>query len=172
MRAQASRTAPPTAATGPTEGRSGGARRETSPRSRSTTRPGASRASFPTYSLLDDGRVVARRHQLFVFGVPLDVARDERAQRNDCETPAARIGQRRGCEHAAEATPFARLVDLGVREGDPTVPAPVRREADQSAAEPELVAARLGRVDDIGLRRAADHGLELAARPEVLKQLP
>src|SRR3989442_180846 len=102
----------------------------------------------------------------------LDVARDERAQRNHCETLAACISQRRGCETAAEAAPFARLVDLGVREGDPTVPAPVRRKADQAAVEPELVAAPLGRVEHVDLGRLAGHRFELSALPEVLEQLP
>ena len=41
--------------------------------------------------------------------MPLDVVRDERAQRNHVEALAGRVVQRRGREPASEATPFQRL---------------------------------------------------------------
>src|SRR3954451_4224882 len=76
--------------------------------------------------------VVVRSNQPRIFGVLLDVVRDERAERNDVKSLAACVVQRRSGETAAEATPLPRLVDLGVREGDPAVPAPVSGKADQS----------------------------------------
>ncbi len=60
----------------------------------------------------------------------LDVACDERAQRNDVEALPGRVIERRSREPAAEAAPFPRLVNLGVGEGDPVVPAVVSGRAE------------------------------------------
>ena len=59
-----------------------------------------------------------------------------------------------------------------MREGDPAVAAPVRGETDQAITDPELVAARLGRVDHLGLGDGSGSGLELVGPSEVLDQLP
>src|SRR5207237_8989604 len=90
---------------------------------------------------------------------------DERAERQDSEALAARVLERGRGEAAPEAAALARLVHLGVREGDAAVAAPVRGEADQAAAELELVAALLGPVDDLGVggRDRAGARLELGA---------
>src|SRR5207244_8532466 len=65
----------------------------------------------------------------------------------------------------------ARLVHLGVREGDAPVPAPVGGEADQTAAEPELVTVRLGYVDDLRVCDGSVSRLQLVVAAEILEQL-
>src|SRR5918911_3727240 len=102
-------------------------------------------------------------HEVLVLGVRLDIVGDERAERQDPEAPAARVVERGRGEAAPEAAALARLVDRGVDERDSAVAAPVGGEADQAAVEPELVAAALGHVDDLGVaRRGAGRVLELA----------
>jgi hypothetical protein len=94
----------------------------------------------------------------------LDVVRDEGAERNDVQALAACVVQRGGGETAPEPTPLARLVDFGIRGGDPAIPAPVSGKADQTLGKPKLVPACLGQVDHLGCRRVARHILELLAR--------
>jgi hypothetical protein len=80
------------------------------------------------------------------------------------------VVQRCGGEAAAEAAAFASLVHFRVRERDPSVPATIRRQPDEASVQPQLVAARLGHVDDLGLRHGAGRGFELAGAAEILHQ--
>jgi hypothetical protein len=68
--------------------------------------------------------------------VPVDVVRDEGAERDDVETLPTGVFQRGGCETAAEAVALAGFVHLGVREGDAAVSTPVGSETDEASAEP------------------------------------
>ena len=82
---------------------------------------------------------VLRGHEVYELRVPLDVVRDEGAERDDLEALLRRIRQRDRGEAASEAAALARLVDLSVRESDPVVPAAVGGEADQPSVEPQLL---------------------------------
>src|SRR6266571_5304834 len=73
---------------------------------------------------------------------------------------------------SAAAAPLPRLVNLGVGEGDPVVPAVVGRKADQALGKPKFIPARLGHVDDLGFCRITGDVLELPGRAEILDQLP
>src|SRR2546423_2179589 len=112
--------------------------------------------------------------ELLVLRMRLDIVGDERAKRWNPEALAVRVVERGRGEPAAEAAALARLVHLGVREGDAAVAAPVGGEADQAAVEAELVAAAPGHLDDLGVGRRGrpGRGLELAGAAEVLDQLP
>src|SRR5436190_12652532 len=94
---------------------------------------------------------VAGRHELLVLGMPLDVVREERAERDDVDALPPRVLERGGCEPAAEAATLARFVDLRVREGDAALPAAVGREPDQPPVQPELVPARPRDVRYLGV---------------------
>src|SRR5439155_15603644 len=104
---------------------------------------------------LDSALAVPGGDELLVLGVQFDVVRDERAERNDLQPLTACVRQRLGGEPAAEALAFAGFVHLGVRKGNAAVSPPVREQTDQAPAEPKLVAARLGHLDDLGLLRCA-----------------
>ena len=104
--------------------------------------------------------------------MPLDVARDEWAQRNDVEALTACVVQCPSGKPTAETTALPRFVNLGVREGDPALPAPVSRESDHPGGEPKLIAARLRHVDHLCFRRASADVFELLARAKILDQLP
>jgi hypothetical protein len=100
-----------------------------------------------------------------------DVVAHERAEREDLEAVAPRVGERCRSEAAAEAASLALLVDLGVEERDPVVPAVVRGHANPAVAEAELVLGCLGDVDDLGIVRPCGDCFTLA-RLEVVDQLP
>src|SRR6266508_505777 len=114
---------------------------------------------------------IAGGDQVLVLGVPLDVARDEGAERSDLEALPAHVLERRCGQPAAEAAARALFVDLRVRERDPAVPAVVGRDPDQPLAETKLVAGCLGDVeDDRVLRRGRDR-LGWFGRAEVVDKL-
>src|SRR5437588_12487881 len=100
--------------------------------------------------------------------MPFDEARDERAEWHDVEALTACVVQRRLCQAAPEAAALARLVYLGVRECDAALPAPVCGQPHEPPAKPQLVAAGVRDVDDLGLSRRAGGGLELVGAAEVL----
>src|SRR4249919_1877628 len=81
----------------------------------------------------------------------LDVAGDEWAEGHDDEPLPAHVFECGFCEAVAEAAALVGLIDLGVYEDDAVVSPSVGGKADDPTSEPELVAARLGRVDDLGL---------------------
>src|SRR5258705_5341449 len=76
----------------------------------------------------------------------LDVPGDEGAERHDDERFLIRVFECGLCEAVAESTALVRLVDLGVYEDDAVVSPSVGDKADDTISEPELVAARFGRV--------------------------
>ena len=100
-----------------------------------------------------------------------DVVAHERAEREDLEPVAPRIGERCVSEAAAEASALALFVDLGVEERDAVVPAVVGGHADPPVAESQLVLGRFGDVDDLGIVRPCGDCFTLA-RFEVVDQLP
>lgn len=106
-----------------------------------------------------------------VLRVLVDVVRDERAERNDLELLVSRIRQRDLGEAAAEATTLTRFVNLGMREGNPSVTTPVSGEPDQTAAEAELVTTGLRDVHDLRLGDRPISRLQLIGSVEERKQL-
>src|SRR5947199_2880295 len=99
-----------------------------------------------------------------------DVVRDERAERGDLEALTRGVIEGGRCEASAKAAPLAGFVYLGMREGNPAVPAPVGDETDQAATEPEFVAVRLRDVDDLGLFRVTGRNLGLVGSAEIVYQ--
>jgi hypothetical protein len=67
--------------------------------------------------------------------MPLDVVRDERAERHDREVLPACVVERVVDELRPEAAPLARRVDLCVRERDPLATPAVSCEPDATVAE-------------------------------------
>jgi hypothetical protein len=106
-----------------------------------------------------------------VLGVLVDVVRDERAERYDLELLVSRIRKRYLGEATAEAMALARLVNLGMREGNPSVATPVSGEPDQAAAEAELVTTGLRDVHDLRLGDRPVSRLELVGSVEEREQL-
>ena len=90
-----------------------------------------------------------------MLGMLLDVPGNEGTEGHDDEPFPARVFECGLCETVAEAAALVRLVDLGVYEDDAVVSPSVSGEADDPTSEPELEAARLRRVDDLGLCQAA-----------------
>lgn len=112
--------------------------------------------------------------ELLVLRVLFDEVRNERAKGNDLQTVRTRIVKGARDQPAAEAAPFAGLVDLGVRERDAFALSAVRKQADSAAVEHELVAVSLqnGRDDELVRRFRLVERFDLAAAVEVLDELP
>src|SRR5215203_4508421 len=80
--------------------------------------------------------VVAGGHQILELGMLIDYVPHERAQRHDLEPLPARVLENAQHELRPEPSRRASLVDLGVRDDEPSVPPAVRGEPDQPPAEP------------------------------------
>src|SRR4051812_16537426 len=100
----------------------------------------------------------------------VDVARDERTERHDIELLTPRVVEGGRGEPASEAVALESFLDLGVRERETPVAAPVGGDADRPAVCAELVPAPIGHVDELELACLRDG--TRGRRLEVFEQLP
>src|SRR5207237_4816765 len=89
-----------------------------------------------------------------VLRVPLDVARDEWATRDDLPSLSPGAVEHRAGEYVRESPPLQRLRHLGVREDDRVAVLDVRDERDVPV-DVRLELTRLGVVDDRNLLLAS-----------------
>ena len=80
-----------------------------------------------------------------------DVARDERAQRDDLQAARPHVVQHPSRQAAAQALALVRRDDLGMQEGDASVTAAVAREAGELAVGPDLIAGLIRIVTYLGV---------------------
>src|SRR5215471_1704162 len=86
--------------------------------------------------------------EVAVFRVPLDIAADERTDRDGMKPMCANVVERAGDQTASETLPLERRRDLGVHERNAIGRAPVEDLARNLAVDDELVAPCLRVVAD------------------------